>query len=87
MSPKKTRSRKGALGRAQIIMQENDKAVEIRLDRKGFRRLLLTLETLAEEGGKQDFERSGRQNSDQNGSGSKEFSPAKLTFRLDEAPT
>ena len=87
MSSKKARSRKRPLGRAQFIVQDEDQTLEVRLDRQGFRRLLLTLETLAQDGGKQDFERSGRQSSSRNGSASKEFSPTKITFHLDEAAT
>ena len=85
MSSRRPRSKEGALGRAQFIVRADDEALEVRLDRLGFRRLLRTLETLAKDGGKQEFRQSGKQRRGRNGSASTDFSPIKLTFHIDEA--
>jgi|GEM_PF-4978772 len=47
-------------GRAQFEIQGDGKTLAVHVDRKGFRRLVETLERLAETGRQQRFERSGR---------------------------
>jgi hypothetical protein len=85
MSSRKARSKESALGRAQFILRAEDEALEVRLDRLGFRRLLRTLEILAKDGGKQEFRQSGRQRRGRNGGAFEDFSPTKLTFHIEES--
>jgi hypothetical protein len=47
-------------GRVSFDVQRNGKEVTVHLDRQGFRRLLETLEKLAETGERQTFDKSGR---------------------------
>ncbi len=54
------RSRQESAGRASFEIEVDQRALTINLDRAGFRRLLQTLERLAETGETQAFERSGR---------------------------
>ena len=54
------RSRQEPAGRANFEIELDQRTLAIHLDRAGFRRLLQTLERLAETGETQAFERSGR---------------------------
>lgn len=47
-------------GKARFEIEGDGKALSVHLDRPGFRRLLETLERLAETGEAQGFEKSGR---------------------------
>ncbi len=83
MTSKKATPKKGALGQAQFLL--NDGTLEVHLDRHGFRRLLQTLELLAEHGEKQDFEKSGRQSKGRSGTASQGPALTKLTFHISDA--
>lgn len=74
------------VGRAQFDMKSDEQTLTVQLDRQGFRRLLQTLEKLAESGQPQDFGRSGRKRrrKARSGDAAKEVSIDKLRFFLDE---
>lgn len=55
-----TAAGKAPLGRVWFEIQGDDQALAVHVDRQGFRRLLQTLEQLAETSQLQTFERSGR---------------------------
>jgi hypothetical protein len=80
----KPETRKPARGRVQFELQGNGKTVAVHLDRSGFRRLLETLEQLAETGERQSFAKSGRARpGGNNGSVTKGDGLAKLVFHID----
>lgn len=54
------RRKKVPRGKARLELQPNGQDLAVQLDRPGFRRLLQTLERLAETGEDQTFEKSGR---------------------------
>ena len=58
-APERSR-RKAPKGKARFEIADDGKALHLRLDRQGFRRLLETLERLAATGERQTFEKSGR---------------------------
>lgn len=83
-----TTSKKDALGRAEFIVSADEETLDVVLDRQGFRRLVQTLEQLAERGERQDFGISGRQGKGRNGAASrKSLVLTKLTFHIDDKPT
>ena len=86
MTSRETASGKEARGRVRFEMQANEQALAVHLDRQGFRRLLQTLEQLAQTGGQQIFERSGRQRRGRNGKAPKTPPLTKLVFEIDEKP-
>ena len=47
-------------GTVRFSLQDDGKTLDVHVDRKGFRRLLQTLERLAETGVEQRFDKSGR---------------------------
>lgn len=63
-------------------MESGGKTLSVQLDRAGFRRLIQTLEQLAETGEPQTFEKSGRGPA-RSGTGEKTTHPQKLVFRID----
>jgi hypothetical protein len=84
MTPKGSSSRKIALGRAEFVVRPEDETLAVELDRKGFRRLLLTLEELAKSGHRQEFERSGRQHAAPKGNGTPRPAIVRLRFSIDD---
>ncbi len=86
MASNRTAPRKGARGRAQFVIQAESETLEVHLDRQGFRRLLETLEQLAQTGDQQTFKKSGRQRKGQACVSSKGTSFEKLLFCFDDAP-
>ncbi|MEZ5932928.1 MAG: hypothetical protein R3F54_13420 [Alphaproteobacteria bacterium] len=77
-------TRKIPRGRVQFDMQDNGRALDVRLDRAGFRRLLETLERLAETGERQAFEKSGRARpGSRNGAANRESAVVSLIFHID----
>lgn len=86
MTPRRTASRKSTLGRAEFVIRAEEETLDVVLDRQGFRRLVQTLERLAEQGEKQEFEKSGRQGKDRNGTASKNLSLTKLLFHIEDKP-
>ena len=86
MSSKRTGSMGEARGRVQFIIKAEDEALEIRLDRPGFQRLLRTLETLAQVGGEQNFEQSGRKYQSRDVAASGQITLTKITFHIDQPP-
>lgn len=80
----KPETKKPPRGRVQFEMQESGRSLAVHLDRAGFRRLLETLERLAETGEEQDFEKSGRARpGSRNGAADKRSSVARLVFHID----
>ncbi len=65
-------------GKARFEMAREGETLSVHLDRKGFRRLLDTLERLAETGEPQTFEKSGRA-----GSGEGRAPLEKLVFHIE----
>lgn len=85
MGATRTVSRKPLPGRVSFEASPEGESVAVYVDRPGFRRLLRTLERLAEGGEKQRFERSGRRRrKGRNGSGGAGQPIAALVFHLDE---
>ncbi len=75
---------KPARGRVQFEIQESGKTLAVHLDRPGFRRLLETLERLAETGKSQRLEKSGRSRpGGKNGGAEKEEAVKELMFHID----
>lgn len=85
MAANRTTSNKRPLGRAQFVVQADHETLAVHLDRQGFRRLLQTLEQLAETGDRQDFEQSGRQQQGLGDAAPQDVSVGKLTFHIDDA--
>lgn len=83
MSKKAVPSAK-AKGRAQFLVHSKMETVEVQLDRQGFRRLLQSLEQLAETGERQVFDRSGRRRRDNGSMASDDFSVKQLTFSIEQ---
>lgn len=83
MAARKSSLKKADPGRAEFLVQE-DGVLAIHLDRLGFRRLLKTLERLAENGEFQEFESSGPQTKSRNGRTRQRRSVTSLAFHLDE---
>lgn len=73
-------------GNVRFEMQRNGKTVAVHVDRTGFRRLLETLERLAETGERQTFGKSGRNPAN---SASRKVDDdaaiARLVFHIDDA--
>ena len=84
MASDRTAPHKGANGRAQFVTQGEKKTLEVHLDRQGFRRLLETLEQLAQTGDKQTFKKSGRKRKSQACAVSDGLSFDKLIFCFDD---
>lgn len=91
MAPRKpasgTTSRNEARGRVDFELQTDEDALTVHLDRQGFRRLLQTLEQLAETGGQQVFERSGHRRGRRNSKAAGSTPPTKLVFQVNEKPS
>jgi hypothetical protein len=80
----KPATRKPARGRVQFETRADGKTLAVHLDRAGFRRLLETLERLAETGVPQRLEKSGRvRPGAKNGAAGKERAIAELMFHID----
>lgn len=73
--------KKGPRGKVRLEVEGGGKTLSVQLDRPGFRRLIQTLEQLAETGEPQTFERSGR-GSAKSGSGQPNVHPSKLVFHI-----
>lgn len=72
-------------GKARFELESNGKSLAVHLDRQGFRRLLETLERLAETGEAQTFEKSGRGHAKSaSGTDEQRFDLQKLMFRIDD---
>ncbi len=70
-------------GKARLEMEGDGKTLSVQLDRAGFRRLIQTLERLAETGEAQSFEKSGRgPGKSGNGAGKHNTHPRELIFRI-----
>ncbi|MEM7045084.1 MAG: hypothetical protein AAF543_19925 [Pseudomonadota bacterium] len=72
-------------GKARFELGRGGKTLSVHVDRQGFRRLVQTLERLAETGERQTFEKSGRRPSGVgNRSEHGEKAPDKLVFHIDD---
>ena len=76
----------GAKGKARFELGRGGKTLAVHVDRQGFRRLVETLERLAETGERQMFEKSGRRSSGAKTSRSVDgnAAPDKLVFHIDD---
>ncbi|MEL6962167.1 MAG: hypothetical protein AAFO01_05380 [Pseudomonadota bacterium] len=80
----KSETRKSERGRVQFDSQDNGKTVTVHLDRLGFRRLLETLQRLAETGEHQSFDKSGRARAaTKNGAAERGATVSKLVFHIE----
>ncbi|MEM8948075.1 MAG: hypothetical protein AAGA21_20580 [Pseudomonadota bacterium] len=68
-------------GKARLEIEGDGKTLSVQLDRVGFRRLIQTLEQLAETGEPQTFEKSGRGPA-RSGRSDKITHPQRLVFRI-----
>ena len=84
MSASKTAPNAKTKGRVQFLVNSGVETVDILLDRRGFRRLLQSLEQLAETGERQVFDRSGRRLRDDKVSASDDVSVRQLIFSIEE---
>ncbi len=78
--------KKPAAGKAQLVVDAEEEALEVSLDRHGFHRLLQTLEKLAQTGDDQVFEKSGRQARKGKTKQSETIVIGKLVFRMVGSP-
>ena len=77
--------RKTPRGNARFEIEDDGKTLSVHVDRQGFRRLLETLERLAETGEVQTFEKSGRGHTRSvRGTGEQGHDLQKLMFRIDD---
>ena len=77
--------KKAPRGEARFEAESNGTSITVHLDRQGFRRLLETLERLAETGEAQTFEKSGRgRGKSVRGAGEQGLDLQKLMFRIDD---
>ena len=83
MTSDKTTAGQPPLGRAAFTL-EDDQTLNVVLDRQGFYRLLRTLETLAAEGERQTFQKSGRQNRKKNGAMTKGSTLKSVIFQIED---
>jgi len=73
------------LGKVRFDRQEDGRTLAVHVDRKGFRRLLQTLERLAETGGEQRFKKSGRARTGTSGNVEQVFGDiTELVFHLED---
>ncbi|MGH1479605.1 MAG: hypothetical protein ACRBM6_12965 [Geminicoccales bacterium] len=86
MASRTATSKKPAAGKAQFVVDAEEEALEISLDRHGFHRLLQTLEKLAQTGDDQVFEKSGRQARKGKTKQSETMTIGKLVFRMVGSP-
>lgn len=61
MASRSAAAQKTGKGQAAFVVHAENETLQVHLDRQGFRRLLETLEQLAQSGDDQAFEKSGRQ--------------------------
>ena len=85
MATVKEIEKKAPRGKARLELESDGKTLSVQLDRAGFRRLIQTLEQLAETGEPQTFEKSGR-GPGRSGSGAdqQDNHPKKLVFRIND---
>ncbi len=79
----KAQASRSSKGRAQLSLQVDRATLEVQLDRDGFRRLLQTLQQLAETGDPQLFERSGRRRMTKGAADSDVVAVKTLIFSID----
>ncbi len=83
MATSKEVAKKLPRGKARLELENDGKTLSVQLDRAGFRRLIQTLEQLAETGEPQTFEKSGRGPAGSgNLAGQPNAQPQKLVFRI-----
>lgn len=79
------RKKRPPRGKARLELMQGGLALAVQLDRPGFRRLLQTLERLAETGEEQTFQKSGRNRSrSKQDAGTTGDDLQKLIFRIDD---
>lgn len=85
MATAKETDKKAPRGKARLEIEGGGKTLSVQLDRAGFRRLLQTLQQLAETGEAQTFEKSGRGPAKSgDGSGQETIHPQELIFHIDD---
>lgn len=85
MASRRTAAQKVGKGQAEFLLQAENETLQVHLDRQGFRRLLETLEQLAQSGDAQIFQKSGRQQKKRNRQKPEGGAITKLLFSISEA--